>query len=130
MNRLLVAAVLMTASTAAYAQSRDDLNRARMTMDMFGCTNRDTFRKLTDLVIQRDQMATALRDLERLMAARECTMLRKDDIVAVHETTKVAVDGTALQAEVTCVRPQGEPSCFWTMTEVVSRQTGRSRRGR
>ena len=63
MNRLLVAAALMTASTAASAQSLEDNKRARMAMDMFGCTNQETFRKGTDLVVQRDQMAAAIRGL-------------------------------------------------------------------
>ena len=130
MNRFLVAIALTAAGTAACAQSRDDNKRARMAMDMFGCTNQETFRKVTDLVVQRDQMAAAIRDLERFMAARECTMLRKGDIVAVEDTTKVAIEGTTMLAEVTCVRPQGEPGCFWTMTEVVSREQGRSRRRR
>ncbi len=130
MNRLLVALALTIASTAAYAQSLQDNNRARMAMDMFGCTNQETFRKLTDLVVQKDQVPAAVRDLERFMAARECTMLKKDDIVAVEDTTKVAIEGTTMLAEVTCVRPQGEPGCFWTMTEVVSREQGRSRRRR
>jgi len=130
MNRLLVALALTTASTAAYAQSLDDNKRARMAMDMFGCTNQETFRKVTDLVVQRDQMAAAIRDLERFMAARECMMLKKDDVVAVEDTTKVAIEGTTMLAEVTCVRPRGEPGCFWTMTEVVSREQGRSRRRR
>jgi uncharacterized membrane protein YkoI len=130
MNRLLVAAALMSAGTAAYAQSRDDNKRARIAMDMFGCTNQETFRKVTDLVVQRDQMAAAMQDLGRLMAARECTMLKKDDIVAVEDTTKVAIEGTTMQAEVTCVRPPGETGCFWTMTEVVSREQSRPRRRR
>ena len=130
MNRLLVAVALMTASTAAYPQSPEDNKRARMAMDMFGCTNQETFRKVTDSVVQRDQMASAIRDLEQFMAARECTMLKKDDLVAVEDTTKVAIEGTTMLAEVTCVRPQGEPGCFWTMTEVVSREQGRPRRRR
>ena len=130
MNRLLVAVALMTASTTAYAQTLEDNKRARMAMDMFGCTNQETFRKVTDLVVQRDQMAAAIRDLERFMAARECTMLKKDDIVAVEDTTKVAVEGTTMLAGVICVRPPGEPGCFWTMVEVVSREQGRSRRRR
>jgi hypothetical protein len=130
MNHLLITAALMTASTAAYAQSLGDNHRARMAMDMFGCTNQETFRKLTDMAVQRDQMAAAMRDLERFMAARECTMLRKDDIVAVENTMKVAIEGTTMLAEVTCVRPPGEPGCFWTMQEVVSREQGRSRRRR
>jgi hypothetical protein len=130
MNRLLVALALTIASTAACAQSPDDNKRARMAMDMFGCTNQETFRKVTDLVVQRDQIAAAIRDLERFMAARECTMLKKDDIVAVEDTTKVVIEGTTMLAEVTCVRPQGERGCFWTMTEVVSREQGRSRRRR
>ena len=130
MNRLLVALALTIASTAACAQSPDDNKRARMAMDMFGCTNQETFRKVTDLVVQRDQMAAAIRDLERFMAARECMMLKKDDVVAVEDTTKVAIEGTTMLAEVTCVRPRGEPGCFWTMTEVVSREQGRSRRRR
>ena len=130
MNRLLVALALTIASTAACAQSRDDLSRARIAMDMFGCTNQETFRKVTDLVVQRDQMAAAIRDLERFMAARECMMLKKDDVVAVEDTTKVAIEGTTMLAEVTCVRPRGEPGCFWTMTEVVGREQGRSRRRR
>ena len=130
MNRLLVALALTTASTAAYAQSVEDNKRARMAMDMFGCTNQETFRKVTDLVVQRDQMASAIRDLEQFMAARECTMLKKDDVVAVEDTTKVAIKGTTMLAEVTCVRPRGELGCFWTMTEVVSREKGQSRRRR
>ena len=130
MNRLLVALALTIASTAAWAQSLDDNKRARMAMDMFGCTNQETFRKVTDLVVQRDQMAAAIRDLERFMAARECMMLKKDDVVAVEDTTKVVIEGTTMLAEVTCVRPRGEPGCFWTMTEVVSREQGRSRRRR
>ncbi len=130
MNRLLVAVALTTASTAAYAQSLEDNKRARMAMDMFGCTNQETFRKVTDLVVQRDQMAAAMQDLGRLMAARECTMLKKDDIVAVEDTIKVAVEGTTMLAEVTCVRPRGELGCFWTMTEVVNREQGQSRRRR
>ena len=130
MNRLLVAVALMTASTTAYAQSLEDNKRARIAMDMFGCTNQETFRKVTDLVVQRDQMASAIRDLERFMAARECTMLKKDDIVAVEDTTKVAVEGTTMLAEVACVRPRGELGCFWTMTEVVNREQGQSRRRR
>ena len=130
MNRLLVALALTIASTAACAQSPDDNKRARMAMDMFGCTNQETFRKVTDLVVQRDQMAAAIRDLERFMAARECMMLKKDDVVAVEDTTKVVIEGTTMLAEVTCVRPRGEPGCFWTMTEVVSREQGRSRRRR
>ena len=130
MNRLLVALALTIASTAACAQGLDDNKRARMAMDMFGCTNQETFRKVTDLVVQRDQMAAAIRDLERFMAARECMMLKKDDVVAVEDTTKVLIEGTTMLAEVTCVRPRGEPGCFWTMTEVVSREQGRSRRRR
>ena len=130
MKRFLVAAALTTAGTAASAQSLEANKRARMAMDMFGCTNQETFRKATDLVVQRDQTAAAMQDLERFMAARECTMLKKDDIVAVENTTKVAIEGTTMLAEVTCVRPQGEPGCFWTMTEVVSRERGQPRRRR
>ncbi len=130
MNRLLVAAAFLTASTAADAQSLEDSKRARMVMDVFGCTNQETFRKVTDLVVQSHKTAAAIRDLERFMAARECTMLKKDDIVAVEDTTKVAIHDTTLLAEVTCVRPQGEAGCFWTMKEVVSREPGRARRGR
>jgi len=130
MNRFLAAVALTIASTAAYAQSLEDNKRARMAMDMFGCTNQETFRQVTDLVVQRDQMAVAIRDLERFMATRDCTMLKKDDIVAVEGTTKVAIEGTTMLAEVICVRPQGEPGCFWTMVEVVSREQGRSRRRR
>src|SRR5215210_2864326 len=98
MNRLLVAAVLTTTSTAACAQSLQDNKRARMAMDMFGCTNQETFRQVTDLVVQRNQMAAAIQDLERFMSARECTMLKKDDIVAVADTAKVAIEGTTLLA--------------------------------
>jgi hypothetical protein len=130
MNRVLVAVALTIATTAAYAQSPDDLSRARMAMDMFGCTNQETFRKVTDMVVQSDQMAAAIRNLERLIAARDCTMLKKDDIVAVEDTTKVTIEGTTMLAEVTCVRPRGELGCFWTMAEVVSREQGRSRRRR
>ena len=130
MNRFLVAIALTAAGTAACAQSLEDNKRARMAMDMFGCTNQETFRKVTDLLVQRDQMAAAIQDLEQFMAARECTMLRKDDIVAVEDTTKVAIEGTTMLAEVTCVRPPGGPACFWTMQEVVSREQGRSRRSR
>jgi hypothetical protein len=91
-------------------------------MNMFGCTNQETFRQVTDLVIQRDQMAAAIRALEEFMAVRDWTMLKTDDIVAV--------EGTTMLTELTCVRPRGEPGCFWTMTEVVSREQGRSQRRR
>jgi hypothetical protein len=130
MNRLLVAAALVTAATVAYAHSLEDNKRARMTMNMFGCTDQDTFRKVTNLLVQSDKAAAAIGDLERLMAARECAILKKDDIVAVEDTTKVAIEDITLLAEVTCVRPRGEAGCFWTMTDVVSREPGRPRRGR
>jgi hypothetical protein len=130
MKFLLIALALTSANTAVFAQSLESNKRARMAMDMFGCTNQETFRKVTDLVVQRDQMAAAIQDLGRLMAARECMMLKKDDIVAVEDTTKVAIEGTTMLADVICVRPQGEPGCFWTMTEVVSREQGLSRRRR
>ncbi len=130
MNRLLIAAALLTASTTAYAQSLEDNKHARMTMNMFGCTDRETFRKFTDLLLQSDKTRAAILDLGRLMHARKCALLKKDDIVAVEDTTKVVIEDTTLLAEVTCVRPQGEAGCFWTMKEVVSRELGRARRGR
>jgi hypothetical protein len=126
MNRLLTAAALLTVSSVAYAQSLEGSKRARMTMNMFGCTDRDTFRTVTDLLVQSDKAAAAVRDLGRLMDARQCTMLKKDDLVAVEDTTKVAIEDTTLLAEVTCVRPQGAPSCFWTMADGVGREPGRS----
>jgi hypothetical protein len=79
----------------------------------FGCKSRETFDRIGSFAVSGDRAAFA-RLLSGSLSAGECIAWQKD--------TKVFVDEGGFSSS--CLRKQGETSCYWTINEAIRRNSG------
>ena len=75
-----------------------------------GCKDFDKFEKLRQLFREKDEEAIVT-FLTRETLTGDCMILR--------EGTMVTVQDVGVWSNTRCVRPRGEPDCYWTITPVI-----------
>ena len=100
---MVAVTVLLLMGSLAHAEMR-------VTRNVIGCQTRATFDKVVRLQIDGD-MEALKKFLVVPFIAGECTVFKAGDTVSVED---VKIFGG-----VVCMRPRGEPTCFWTYSNAV-----------
>lgn len=100
---LLLAAIALPATAAP---------TRKITTFAIGCTDREDLSRLVKLAVSGDKEAFGT------LAARQ---IASGSCRPFDEGTDVFIEDTSLFSGVTCVRPKGDPDCYWVQVEFISK---------
>jgi hypothetical protein len=99
-------AVLALAAVLPVTAAAQD-NRTHMKRTFPACKSWDDFKALTRLISEKDE------------AAYVAFMLREPGCKILNQGQTVTVQGVGVLSNTRCVRPAGDPDCYWTVGEAV-----------